>query len=93
MEIKKEVVTSVSADFRLIEEKINHLLEVFPEHFSDEFFSVISGLLNNVIFVNHSLTVCAGGSFDVVCIFDFDTTAYDEVMAAARALKVNLTHK
>lgn len=88
-----KMLASISADTSLIEEKLNRLFEVFPEHFSDEFLGMVSGLLNNVVFVNGSVAVGAGGSFDVVCVFDFDAAPYDQVMTAARAFKTNLAHK
>lgn len=92
METQK-MLASISADTSLIEEKLNLLFEVFPEHFPDQFLGVVSGLINNVVFVNDSVAVSASGSLDVVCTLDFDVAAYDQVMTAARAFKAHVTHE
>lgn len=86
-------LASISADTSRIEEKLNRLLEVFPEHFPDELFGMVSGLLNNVVFVNDPVAAGAGGTLNAVCIIDFDSAAYDQVMTATRAFKADLTHK
>ena len=87
------MLTSISVDISLVEEKLNRLLEVFPEHFPDELLGMISGLLNNVVFVNGYVAASTGGTLNAVCICDFDSAAYDQVMTAARAFKADLTHK
>ena len=84
---------SISADTSLIEKKMSCLLEMFPNHFSGELYRMVSGLLNNVVFVNGPIAVRASGSLDIVCVLDFDAAAYDQVMTAARAFKADLTHK
>jgi len=63
---------------------------MLSEHVSDEIFSVISRLTDNVILVDSSATVVAGGVVDVVCFFDFDRASYNEVLTAARALKADI---
>lgn len=88
-----KMLASISADISLIKEKLNRLLEMLSNHFSDELLSMVSGLLNNVVFVNCSVAVRAGGPLDVVCILDFDAAAYDQIMTAARACKADLAHK
>jgi hypothetical protein len=88
-----KMLASISADTSLIEEKLNRLFEVFPKHFSDELLGMVSGLLNHLVFVDGPVAVGAGGTLDIVCIFDFDSAAYDQIMTAARAFKVDLTHK
>jgi hypothetical protein len=88
-----KMLAFISADTSLIEEKLNRLFEVFPKHFSDELLGMVSGLLNNVVFVNGPVAVGAGGALDIVCVFDFDAASYDQVMTAAGAFKTNLAHK
>ncbi|BAS41074.1 hypothetical protein AB28_5596 [Raoultella ornithinolytica 2-156-04_S1_C2] len=83
----------ITADTSRIESKISALLEVLPEHVTDEVLGVLSRLANEIILVNGSVTVATDGSFNVVHAMDFDTTAYDEVMSAARAFKFNLAHE
>lgn len=90
---KENMLVSITADTSMVEKKLGLLLEVLPEHVSDEFLSVISGLLNDVVFVNYPITVGAGGTLNFVCTLDFDAAAYDQVMAAARTFKANVTHK
>ncbi|MDV0593029.1 hypothetical protein RZP54_29425, partial [Raoultella ornithinolytica] len=60
---------------------------------TDEVLGVLSRLANEIILVNGSVTVATDGSLNVVHAMDFDTTAYDEVMSAARAFKFNLAHE
>ena len=88
-----KMLALITADTSRIESKISALLEVLPEHVTDEFLGVLSRLANEIILVNGSVTVATDGSFNVVHAMDFDTTAYDEVMSAARAFKFNLAHE
>lgn len=90
---KTKMLASITADTSRIESKITGLLEMFPEHIPDEILGIFSRLTNEVILVNGSVTVATDGSFNVVYAMDFDTTAYDEVMSAARAFKFNLAHE
>ncbi|EIY2677740.1 TPA: hypothetical protein MDT59_001911 [Klebsiella pneumoniae] len=88
-----KMLALITADTSRIESKISALLEVLPEHVTDEVLGVLSRLANEIILVNGSVTVATDGSFNVVHAMDFDTTAYDEVMSAARAFKFNLAHE
>lgn len=88
-----KMLALITADTSRIESKISALLEVLPEHVTDEVLGVLSRLANEIILVNGSVTVATDGSFNVVHVMDFDTTAYDEVMSAARAFKFNLAHE
>ena len=88
-----KMLALITADPSRIESKISALLEVLPEHVTDEVLGVLSRLANEIILVNGSVTVATDGSFNVVHAMDFDTTAYDEVMSAARAFKFNLAHE
>ncbi|WP_370559407.1 hypothetical protein NMD70_06630 [Edwardsiella tarda] len=90
---QEKTLASVTADTSRIQEKLNALLEVLPEHVPNELFSIIFSLLGDVILVDSSPTVSAGGSINIVYALDFDTTAYNEVMAASRAFKINFAHK
>lgn len=88
-----KMLASISADTSLIKEKLNRLFEMLSNHFSDELRSMVSCLLNNVVFVNGSVAVRADGPLEVVCILDFDAAAYDQIMTPARTFKAELTHK
>lgn len=88
-----KMLALITADTSRIESKISALLEVLPEHVTDEVLGVLSRLANEIILVNGSVTVATDDSFNVVHAMDFDTTAYDEVMSAARAFKFNLAHE
>lgn len=90
---KAKMLASITADTSRIESKISALLEVLPEHIPDEILGILPRLTNKIILVNGPVTVAADGSFDIVHAMDFDSTTYDEVMAAARAFKFNLAHK
>nr|WP_261455921.1 hypothetical protein [Serratia ficaria] len=83
---------SLSLDARLIDKKINNLLEVLPKHILDSFLGIIPSLLDNITLVNSPTALGAGGSFNVVCILDFDRASYDQVISASRALKFNIAH-
>ncbi|RLM12138.1 hypothetical protein BIY31_04005 [Gibbsiella quercinecans] len=89
---KAKVLASITADTSMIESKISVLLEVLPEHIPDELLGMIASLGGDIIFVNGAPTVGASGAFDIVYTLDFDSTAYSEVMSAARTFKINLTH-
>lgn len=88
-----KILASITADTSLIEEKLNRLLEVFPKHFSDELLRMVSGLLDNVILVNGPAAARACSTLDIVCVLDFDSATYDQIMTAAGAFKADLTHK
>ncbi len=75
-------------DASAIQSKLDGLLEVLPESILDELRSMLFGLLNNVILVNGAAAIGAGSSLDVVYALDFDATAYDKVLSAARTLKI-----
>ncbi|MCK0552559.1 hypothetical protein KFO32_05650 [Pantoea ananatis] len=83
------MLTSFKADTSRIDGKLKELSEMLTEHVSDEIFGVLSRLPDNVILVDSSATIGAGGVVDVVCFFDFDGASYNEVITAIRALKVN----
>jgi hypothetical protein len=85
-------VALITADTSRIESKISALREVLPEHVTDEVLGVLSRLANEIILVNGSVTVAADGSLNIVHALDFDSTTYNEIMSAARALKFNLAH-
>lgn len=87
------MLASIKADTSRIEGKIQELFEMLPEHIPDELLSILSGLADNVIFVNDSATVITDGVFDIVYALDFSPTAYNEVMTAIRALKTDVAHK
>ncbi|MEH0874635.1 hypothetical protein QM999_07870 [Pectobacterium cacticida] len=88
-----QMLASISADTSRIEEKVALLLKVLPERVSDEFRCVVTGLFNNIVFVDSSVAVGASGSLDIICILDFDPATYNQVMSAARALEADFTHK
>ncbi|CAH0199153.1 hypothetical protein SRABI13_01684 [Erwinia aphidicola] len=83
------MLASIKADTSGIERKLQALLELLPEHIPDQFGSMLSDLVDDIILVNGTPAVAAGGSFDIVCVADFSGTAYDKVMAAARAFKAD----
>ncbi|MGS3448547.1 hypothetical protein ACB376_11145 [Klebsiella electrica] len=89
---KAKLLASITADTSRIESKISALLEVLPEHVTDEILSVFSRLANEVILVNGPVAIAADGSLNIVHSLDFDPTAYNEIMSAARAFKFNLAH-
>ncbi|MER3384904.1 hypothetical protein ABRP89_16420 [Pectobacterium aroidearum] len=89
----KQMLAPISADTSRIEEKVALLLKVLPERVSDEFRSVVTGLFNNIVFVDSPVAVGAGSSLDIICILDLDTTAYNQIMSTARAFKADFTHK
>ncbi|MEZ2378889.1 hypothetical protein [Enterobacter sp. RCC_40] len=87
------MLVRVSADTSILKEKVDALLEVLPEHVPDELLSMITGLLSDIVFVNSSPTIGTGGTFNIVYALDFNAAAYSQIMAAARTLKINLTHE
>ncbi|HBU2832605.1 TPA: hypothetical protein ACHVVP_004665 [Klebsiella pneumoniae] len=89
---KAKVLASITADTSRIESKISELLEVLPEHVPDKLIDMVKRLIVNVRFVNDSPAVSAGSSLNILYTLDFDLTEYSEILAAARALKVNLAH-
>lgn len=89
----KKMPASISMDTSILEEKIHMLLEVLPEHIPDKLLDMVTGLLSNIVFMNFPSTVSTGGTFDIVCVLDFDATAYSQIMSAARAFKTNLAHE
>ncbi|AJA97786.1 hypothetical protein PPF30_22435 [Klebsiella variicola] len=89
---KAKVLASITADTSRIESKISELLEVLPEHVPDKLIDMVKCLIVNVRFVNDPPAVGAGGSLNILYTLDFDLTEYSEILAAARALKVNLAH-
>ncbi|AZR64356.1 hypothetical protein SB6095_05259 [Klebsiella quasivariicola] len=89
---KAKMLASITADTSRIESKMSALLEVLPEHVTDEVLCILSRLTNEIILVNGPVAIAADGSFNIVHVMDFDSTAYNEVMSAARAFKFNLAH-
>ncbi|ENV4610216.1 TPA: hypothetical protein ACHJ3T_004920, partial [Escherichia coli] len=89
---KAKMLASIAADTSRIESKISALLEVLPEHVPDKLVDMVAGLICDIRFVNDPPAVGTSGSFDILYVLDFDPAAYSEVMAAARAFKVNLVH-
>nr|WP_199557770.1 hypothetical protein [Enterobacter roggenkampii] len=87
------MLVRVSADTSILKEKVDALLEMFPEHIPDQLLCMISSLLSDIVFVNGPPAVSTGGAFNIVYALDFNTAAYSQVMAAARTLKINLTHE
>lgn len=90
---QKGMLVSITADTSRIERKLTTLLEMFPEHISDEFLSMLTGLSGNIIFADGLPAVSTCGAFDIIYSLDFDSAAYDEVVAAARAFKGNIIHQ
>ncbi|MFJ5428988.1 hypothetical protein ACIPUP_07460 [Pectobacterium actinidiae] len=90
---EKQMLASISADTSRIEEKVALLLKVLPERVSDEFRGVVTSLFNNIVFVDSPVTVGASGSLDIICILDFDTATYNQVISTARAFEADLTHE
>ena len=87
------MLVRVSADTSILKEKVDALLEMFPEHIPDQLLCMISSLLSDIVFVNGPPAVSTGGAFNIVYALDFNTAAYSQVMATARTLKINLTHE
>lgn len=90
---EQKMLVSLSVDISILEEKIQALLEVLPEHILEQPLCMISSLLSDIIFVDGSPAVSTGSAFDIVYTLDFDTAAYSQAMTTARALKTNLTHE
>ncbi|TPG62575.1 hypothetical protein EAH77_08780 [Ewingella americana] len=65
MELKNRLA-SISADTSLIEEKLERLLEVFPDHISDELFGMATGLLNKIVLMNSPIAVIASSPFNIL---------------------------
>ncbi|AUU92123.1 hypothetical protein C2U55_25100 [Enterobacteriaceae bacterium ENNIH3] len=86
------MLASIKADTSRIEEKIQGLFEMLPEHVPDHLLSIISSLSGEIILVNNTPAVITGGTFDVLYALDFSPTAYNEVMTAIRAFKTDFTH-
>lgn len=89
----KKMPASISMDTSILEDKIYMLLEVFPESIPDKLLGIVTGLLNDIVFMNFPSTVSTGSTFDIVYALDFDATAYSQIMSAARAFKTNLAHE
>ncbi|EAA5550918.1 hypothetical protein ZY50_13390 [Salmonella enterica subsp. enterica] len=92
METKK-ILASISADTSILNDKLQALLEVLPEHVPDELLSMITGLLSDIVFVNSSSTIGTSGTLNIVYAVDFNTATYSQVMTTARAFKTNLAHE
>ncbi|MCE2003126.1 hypothetical protein LWT89_18070 [Enterobacter asburiae] len=92
METKK-ILASISADTSILNDKLQALLEVLPEHVPDELLSMITGLLSDIVFVNSSPTTGTGGTFNIVYALDFNAATYSQVMTTARAFKTNVAHE
>ena len=90
---QKGMLVSITADTSRIERKLTTLLEMFPEHISDEFLSMLAGLSGNIIFAECLPAVSTCGAVDIIYSLYFGSAAYDEVVAAARAFKGNMTHR
>ena len=86
------MLASIKADTSRIEEKIQGLFEMLPEHVPDHLLSIISSLSGEIILVNNAPTVITSGTVDVLYALDFSPTAYNEVMTAIRAFKTDYTH-
>ncbi len=87
------MLASIKVDTSMIERKTQKLLEMLPEHIPNQVSRMLSELVDNVVLVNNSPAIAAGGSFDVICFADFDGAIYNKVLSAARALKVSgITH-
>ena len=89
---KAKVLAPITADTSRIESKISELLEGLPEHVPDKLIDMVKCLIVNVRFVIDPPAVGAGGSLNILYTLDFDLTEYSEILAAAKALKVNLAH-
>lgn len=75
------MLTSIVAGGSDIEEKLNELLKMLPEHIADEFIGKIISLIGNVVIAGSSTAVGAGGAVNVVLAFDFDIAAYNQVFS------------
>ena len=71
---------------------LHHLSEVISENISDKNRSMVTGLLNDILFVDNSAAMDASDSGSIINIADFGPTVYGEIVVAAWALKRNVTH-
>jgi len=92
METKK-ILASISADTSILNDKLQALLEVLPEHVPDELLSMITGLLSDIVFVNSSPAIGTGGTFNIIYALDFNPATYSQAMTTARTFKTNLAHE
>ncbi|HAT3770920.1 TPA: hypothetical protein I8627_003797 [Citrobacter freundii] len=90
---KPKMLASITADTSMMESKIPALLEVLPEHVPDDLLCMITSLLSDIVFVNSSPTIGAGGAFNIIYTLDFNAATYSQVMSAAKAFKGNITHQ
>lgn len=79
-------------DTCLIDKKRQELPEVLAGALPDKLSGMFASLVDNIILVNGSPTSLAGSIFDIVYTLNFDTTIYDQVLAAARTFKANFAH-
>ncbi|MFC3191434.1 hypothetical protein ACFSKS_02365 [Pseudocitrobacter faecalis] len=89
----KKMLACVSADTSILKDKVDALLEVLPEHIPNDLLSMITGLFSDIVFMNSSPTIGAGGTLNIVYALDFNAATYSQVMTTARAFKGNITHQ
>ncbi|WGL96520.1 hypothetical protein [Arsenophonus nasoniae] len=89
---KQKILTSPHMDTSIVREKLKKLFDALPKDIPDDISSMISGLLDNIILKNGLVTVSTSSTLNVIYILDFDESFYNQVMAAARALKSDITH-
>ncbi|MDR5610415.1 MULTISPECIES: hypothetical protein [unclassified Arsenophonus] len=89
---KQKIPISLYMDDSIVEEKLKKLFDALPKDIPDDISSMISGLLDNIILKNSPATVSANGTFNVIYVPDFEESFYNQVMAATRALKSDITH-
>ncbi|ENZ0271315.1 hypothetical protein ACGABU_003481 [Morganella morganii] len=91
--MKSQLLVSVKFDTSKVDKKLKEIQSKFPEGVFECFGDVVSGLLSEVILSDVSSAGGALGVSEVVYTLDFDPRAYDKILSAARAFKVNLTHQ
>lgn len=70
---------------------LHHLSEVISEKSSDKNRSMVTGLLNDILFVDNSAAMDTSDSASIINIADFRPTVYGEIVVADWALKRNVT--
>lgn len=79
-------------DDSIVEDKLKKLFNALPKNIPGDIRLMIRGLVDNVIIKNSPDTVSASSALNVIFTPDFDEGFYNQVMAAARALKSDITH-
>ncbi|PAV08856.1 hypothetical protein CBG25_03640 [Arsenophonus sp. ENCA] len=94
--MNKQLKTALYMNAEPVREKLKKLFKILSKNtvgdIPSDINSMISGLFDNLTLENSPATMGTNGTFDVIFTLDFDESFYNQVISAARALKVDVTH-